>query len=259
MSLIKKYQQIFKYAFLQTNSKISNYILYQLSYVLEFFVTIYIWKVNNQSNSEIITYLFFGYIIQRLVFTNVLNFLSVQIFNSKIVNLLLTPISLFKYLLVREVGSRLSINLMSAGIMFLFLPLFITNLTLPSINFVILMPLFLALGFIIDLLISIIFASLVFWLKDGFDPVYNFFTLGTKVLTGIYIPFNYFNPELSQFLVLNPYSFLVYHPMQIFLGKYSLHQQLLVVFGACAWVLVLYFLAKLVFKKGLRQFESNGL
>ncbi len=259
MPQLNKYKQVFKYAFLQTNSKISNYILYQLSYVLEFFVTIYIWKVNNQNNSNIITYLFFGYIIQRLVFTNVLNFLSVQIFSGKIVNLLLTPVSFFKYLLIREMGARLSINIMSGGIMLLFLPLFITNLKPPSISFIVLLPIMLTLGFIIDLLISIIFASLVFWLKDGFDSIYNFFTLGTKVLTGIYIPFNYFMPELSRFLILNPYAFLVYHPMQIFLGKYNFNQQLLVILGACIWILVLYYLAKFVFKKGLRQFESNGL
>jgi ABC-type uncharacterized transport system permease subunit len=47
--------------------------------------------------------------------------------------------------------------------------------------------------------------------------------------------------------------------MQIYLGKYSPTETLMVVLGGIAWCLVLYFLANFVFKMGLKRNESVGL
>ena len=254
-----KIKYLFIYSFKQVNIKFSNYFLYQLGYILEFFVTVYIWVYNNPNNTDLITYLFFGYILQRLMWTNVLNFLSVNIFSGKIVNRLLLPINLTSFLLIREAGTRIIMNLTSSGLMFLFLPLFIGHLASPVWYFWLFLPFILIIGFLIDFFISISFACLVFWLKEGFDPIYNFFTLGSKVLTGIYIPFNYLPSSLSQLMTYNPYSLLVYHPMQIYSGHYSIMQSAIVIFSGIIWVIVLYLISQLMLKLGLKEFESSGL
>jgi ABC-type uncharacterized transport system permease subunit len=47
--------------------------------------------------------------------------------------------------------------------------------------------------------------------------------------------------------------------MQIYLGKYNFQETLAVFLGGIIWFLVLYFLAKLVFKMGLKKNEAVGL
>jgi ABC-type uncharacterized transport system permease subunit len=47
--------------------------------------------------------------------------------------------------------------------------------------------------------------------------------------------------------------------MQIYLGKYDFNQTLMVFAGGIAWCIVLYFLAKWVFKMGLKRNEAVGL
>jgi ABC-2 type transport system permease protein len=60
-------------------------------------------------------------------------------------------------------------------------------------------------------------------------------------------------------LALLPFAFNFHHPMQIYLGKYSNLEIFYVFLGGLTWCLVLYFLAKLVFKMGLKRNEAVGL
>ncbi|MFM7853798.1 MAG: ABC-2 family transporter protein [Flammeovirgaceae bacterium] len=54
-------------------------------------------------------------------------------------------------------------------------------------------------------------------------------------------------------------AFFAYYPAQIYLGKYDTDQTVLVFLGGIAWCGILYFLAKLVFRLGLKRNESVGL
>jgi ABC-type uncharacterized transport system permease subunit len=47
--------------------------------------------------------------------------------------------------------------------------------------------------------------------------------------------------------------------MQIYLGKYSNLEIFYTFLGGLVWCIMLYFLAKLVFKMGLKKNESVGL
>jgi hypothetical protein len=63
----------------------------------------------------------------------------------------------------------------------------------------------------------------------------------------------------SSFLQFLPTSYILHHPMQIYLGKYTNLEIFYVFLGGLAWCAVLYFLAKLVFKMGLKRNEAVGL
>jgi ABC-2 type transport system permease protein len=62
-----------------------------------------------------------------------------------------------------------------------------------------------------------------------------------------------------QWLQFLPFAYTFYHPMQIYLGNYNFQETLSVFAGGIAWCIILYFLAKLVFKKGLKRNEAVGL
>ena len=77
-------------------------------------------------------------------------------------------------------------------------------------------------------------------------------------LSGKFFPLGLIFENFYLYL-LNPFAFTFYHPMQIYLGKYSPLETLWVFLGGIFWCFFLYFLAKLVFKMGLKKNESVGL
>ena len=62
-------------------------------------------------------------------------------------------------------------------------------------------------------------------------------------------------------LIPGPYvfAFTFYHPMQIYLGKYSILETIYVFGGGIVWCIILYYSAKWVFKMGLKRNEAVGL
>jgi ABC-2 type transport system permease protein len=93
-----------------------------------------------------------------------------------------------------------------------------------------------------------------FWLPDNKFLIQGYQD-ATQFMSGAIIPLTSF---LTVFTWL-PYSFAVYHPMQIYLGKYDTNQTLLVFAGGVGWCLLLYVLAQWVFKIGLKRNEAVGL
>jgi ABC-type uncharacterized transport system permease subunit len=65
--------------------------------------------------------------------------------------------------------------------------------------------------------------------------------------------------SFTKMFIFSPFAFTFYHPMQIYLGKYSNLEIFYVFLGGLAWCFILYFLAKLVFKMGLKKNEAVGL
>ena len=62
-----------------------------------------------------------------------------------------------------------------------------------------------------------------------------------------------------KWLIYNPLSFIIHHPMQIYLGNYNAQQILFTFLGGTFWCIVLYLIAKLNFKAGLKRNEAVGL
>ena len=104
---------------------------------------------------------------------------------------------------------------------------------------------------------NIILGYLAFWFMEveGFVQSYAAVSI---FLAGNVVPLNII-PFVGNYLILTPFAFTFYHPMQIYLGKYNTNQTILVFLGGITWFIILYFLAKLVFKMGLKRNESVGL
>ena len=252
-----KWLYLLKYAFKQSNLKISSFLVFQIAVVLDFGITIFIWSLVNNSKQNI-TYFFIGFLIQRLVWTQFLLEFCGNIISGKIVNRLLQPTDFLAFTFFKELGNRVVPNLISASLIFTLLPFYADKLLLPSFNFWLLFQVFLVFGFIIDFLISLMLGCVAFWNED-FRHMTFLATVLIKVLSGLSIPFSYFSPFIATILSYNPYSYLNYHLTQIYLGKYSNLEIFYFFLVGLAWCVALYFLAKLVFKMGLKRNESVGL
>jgi ABC-type uncharacterized transport system permease subunit len=214
-----KWLYLLKYAFKQSNLKISSFLVFQIAVVLDFGITIFIWSLVNNSKQNI-TYFFIGFLIQRLVWTQFLLEFCGNIISGKIVNRLLQPTDFLAFTFFKELGNRVVPNLISASLIFTLLPFYADKLLLPSFNFWLLFPVFLVFGFIVDFLISLMLGCVAFWNED-YRPITFLATILIKVLSGLSIPFTYFPPFVATILSYNPYSYLNYHLTQIYLNKFT--------------------------------------
>jgi ABC-2 type transport system permease protein len=112
-------------------------------------------------------------------------------------------------------------------------------------------------GLLILYFIEMIVGFSAFFLRQINGVVLNFgFLLG--ILMGRVFPLDLLIPSFA-INFFNPFAYLFFHPMQIYLGKYNSTETILVFLGGIAWCVILYFLANFVFKMGLKRNESVGL
>lgn len=171
---------------------------------------------------------------------------------------LLKPQKYLKLKFFTDYGESLLQNFTKIFILILLVFVFV------SFNWINVNPLnfFKILIFIPSSLLIFFFSNLMvgisgFFLKrmDGIALNYEFLA---SLLMGRIFPLNLVIENFT-ILIFNPFAYLFYHPMQVYLGKYDTAQTIWVFLGGLAWCVIFYFLTKLVFKLGLKRNESVGL
>jgi ABC-2 type transport system permease protein len=207
--------------------------------------------------SDYLSYLLIGNIFLKIVlwFADIAWEISSNIRYGGISSKMLKPTRWLVYELFAVIGGNFYTFVINAGIL-LFLMAY-NNISFElnlSFWLALLMVTFIAsmIYYIIDLL----FGSVTFWTPET-NTLIELKMAITPFLAGALVIFDY-NPNLNILKFL-PWSFITYHPMQIYLGKYNSTETLLVFLGGIAWCVILYFLANFVFKMGLKRNESVGL
>jgi len=224
------------------------------------FTLIYIW-LRAANSKEIVTYLVIGQIYRSLVQTFWNEKISTDIVSGKIINLLLVPQNYLQYNFYANLGQRIVRNigliLTSILVMLVFLNYIQFRLELNLIYILVLVPISFALNYFLNIAVGF----LAFFLKDARDyrSTSNSILTVLMILSGTIIPLGQLPFGLLGYVQLLPTAWLLHHPMQIYLGKYSALETLYVFLGGIIWCLVLYFLAKWVFRVGLKRNESVGL
>lgn len=248
-----KWWYIFKFNFKSAFVYRFNYILMVLRYLLTFFIFLATFIYNgSQENIEY-------FVVATLVFyffataMNISYDMKDGVLLGRYTSWLLRPSSLFKALIFRSLGMMLVPLLIRCLIFSLIFLVMGINIFASNFLWIVicLLPLAVALSCILELLLG----SSSFWIPDNKFAL-QLFQDGAQFLVGAIIPLSFAPIAFLQYL---PWSFAVYHPMQIYLGNYDTNQTLLVFTGGIIWCAGLYFLAKLIFKLGLKRNESVGL
>lgn len=93
-----------------------------------------------------------------------------------------------------------------------------------------------------------------FWLTDyrGMEQLVDVFFL---MSAGLIVPLSSLPFALGNIFVYLPLSGVVYYPLQLFLGKYSWDQALLIYLLQAVWMVFFYFTAKILWHKGLKIYD----
>ena len=240
-------------------------IMWTLYGIFSILGSFFIWWLTTKSSgdfntSEILTYLFIGNLISSLINNWAQLDLGWMNRGGSISNLLILPTSFIKYMYVKFIGRSMLGNYPIQLFAYLLLsPLIKDYFIFPSsVANVFSILLFVPVAYSINFFLNFSFGCLTFWITET-DGANNFYGYFSTFLSGGLIPLFLLFPFTGLAITFQPFAWLLHHPMQIYLGEYSALETLYVFLGGITWCVVLYFLAKWVFRMGLKRNESVGL
>jgi ABC-2 type transport system permease protein len=243
------------YYFKLNTTYIWNEILTAIFRISGVFSSLVIFTFLQTENSQVITYLIIGGIYYACSDALIGWFIGDSIKNGKISRMLILPQNFMVYVFFSGISVILFLLM---TYMLILAPLFVFFSSSLVFSWYVFWLLFLwPISSTIRLFVEFLVGLSAFWTTEFYGLAYiNIVVL--QFFSGALFPLYFIS---NKFPILNytPFSILFYHPMQIYLGKYHLNQTILVFLGRIAWCLILYFLAKLVFKLGLKRNESVGL
>lgn len=208
---------------------------------------------------EMLTYVLVGNLFNMVVRSWAHQVVSRQIHEGTLSNFLVQPINYFHYFIFRELGRHslpTALSVLSQLIMIAFFHSVIIINTHLSVLLVIAAMLILA--FITELLISFLVGSIAFW-TDETDGIYATIDRLKRFFSGGYFPLNLLPAAFFSVSYFLPFAYSIYVPTQLYLGKESIATGIQGLLAQAAWIIVLYCLIQIVWRRGLIRYEGVGI
>jgi len=266
---MNKYLQVFKISFQQEFAYRISFIMWRVRNILQIFVVFFLWdtifyfqgrELFGYDREKILTYVFGLIFVKAFVLSSRAQDVSGEISRGEIINHLLKPISYFKYWLTRDLSSKV-LNLVFAAGEFSFLyiilkpPFYFQSNPLYIVVFLVsicaaILTYFLLL-FIVD--------SIPFWAPEmGWGGHFLVTVILVEFLSGSLFPLDILPITIQNVLNFTPFPYLIFFPLQVYLGKITgilLFKGLVISF---AWILVMWYLMKRIWEKGLKAYQAYG-
>ncbi|HKB88413.1 MAG TPA: ABC-2 family transporter protein [Patescibacteria group bacterium] len=264
-----KYLQIFKINFQEEFAYKFNFIMWRVRNVFQILLTFFLWDtifdnptkvIFGYDRSKILTYVFGIIIVRALVMSARAADIASDIAQGDLSNYLLKPVTYFRYWFTRDVSSK-AINLIFAAIEFTLLfiilkpPFYFQSNPLTLIFFLIGLVLAIFIYFFILILVS----SLTFWAPElSWGGHFLITVVLIEALSGSLFPINILPTSLQSVIMATPFPYLIYFPVQIYLGNITGQALVGGLMLAAAWCGILWFAMNFFWQKGLKVYEATG-
>mgnify|MGYP001586347675 FL=1 len=243
--------------------------MWRVRNILQIILTFFLWssvfknpqtEVFGYNQEKILTYVFGILILRAIVFSARAVDVAGEISNGAISNFLLKPVSYFKYWATRDVASKvlnLSFSVIEITLLFLILK---PNLFLQT-NLVVLFAVFISLILAVVLFFCLLFITNMsaFWMpENGWAAQFLFIVIITDFLSGGVFPLDIMPLVLQKVLYSTPFPYLLFFPLQIYLGKIAGLEIIRGLITSFAWVFILLMILKFTWAKGLRRYSAEG-
>lgn len=242
-------------------------ISYKVGEFAEVLVLIFMWQaifvgqetVRGYTLQEMLTYVLIGNIVRAIVRSYNASIVSRDIKNGSLSAHLVRPMSYFSYAMARELGrvftSALTATALQVVMMLIFMDSLLINLD-PA--FLAVFSVMTLLAFVIELLIGYTVGLVAFWADEieGFQASVEKIQ---KFFAGTYFPLSLLPVTLVQVSMFLPFAYSFYVPAQLYLKRISLVDGLKGLFIQMIWIIILYGISKLVWRRGIRRYEGVGL
>lgn len=265
----KKYISIFKISFAQEFAYRLNFVMWRIRNIMQILLLFFLWTtvfsdptrvVFGYDRAKILTYVFGILVVKAIVLSARTVDVAGEISRGDLTNLLLKPINYFKYWLTRDLSSK-ALNFIFAffEILILFLilkpPIFLQIDTIQLLGFM--ASLILAVFLFFEILMITNFIP--FWAPEmGWASQFLVIIIVSEFLSGALFPLDILPLAIQKFLYLTPFPYLIFFPIQVYLGKISGTILLGGLLISLFWIFVLFILMGLVWRKGLLIYRAEG-
>lgn len=266
---MSKYWQLFKISFQQEFVYRLNFIMWRVRNVLQIFLIFFLWDtvfsdpatvVFGYDRRKILSYVFGLLLVRAFVLSARAVDVGGEVARGDLSNYLLKPVSYFKYWFIRDLSSK-SLNLIfaffEAILLFIILkpPFFIQTNALTLIAF------FLSVALATFIFFTIVFinSSVPFWVPEAAWGI-NFLVTVVIIdfLSGSLFPLDILPRVLQNILNLTPFPYLIFFPLQVYLGKLATVDIFKGLFISMFWAVALWFFMKTIWTKGLKVYQAYG-
>ncbi len=266
---MNKFLSIFKISFEQEFAYKANFIMWRLRNVFQIVITFFLWSTifsNPQSTffgysqSKILTYVFMLMIVRSLVLSAKAADVSSDISEGNLSNHLLKPLSYFKYWFTRDIASKV-LNLFFAFFEFVILFAVFRPEFFIQTNFVFLVLFALSILIAVFIYFNILFliSSIPFWAPElGWASQFLVAVVIIEFLSGALFPIDVLPQGLSDILMFTPFPYMIFFPIQIYLGKIGGLVLFMYFTISTVWAFALFVFMKHVWNKGLRVYQATG-
>lgn len=261
-----KYLLVFK-------NTISEYFIYRLNFIMwrlrvlfKILALYFFWvavfgnqeTLFNYQKREMLTYILGTLILAGIILASRSVDIGGEINQGALTNYLLRPISYFKFWFTKDLGDKF------LNIIFSFLEIILILFFLkPDIYFqkdliyyfylLLTIPMATILYFKINLLLGMA----AFWTPEVWGVRFIFWIL-LELLSGGMFPLDILPKAIYNFFQLLPFPYLLFFPLKIYLGKLSFLEISGGIIILLSWLIVLDFIVKKVWQKGLKVYSAEG-
>ena len=255
--------QIFKTTAKEYSAYRFNFMLWRLRMFLNLIFNFFLWSAVFYKDTHfgpyqkdvMISYILYVSLISTFVMGSRTAEIGVYINDGTIINILLKPISFFKYYLARDIADK-SMNIAFAlGELCIVVFLFNTKLVFPQ-N-ILLFLLFFINGVMISFFINLMLSFVGFWTPEVWAPRF-LFTMLVFFVSGSYFPLNLLPSTIYHLLLLTPFPYLFYMPAQSLIGHLDQTLIPLQIGVSYVWVVLTYYLSKRMWSVGNKNFSFWG-
>lgn len=266
---MNKYLQVFKISFQQEFVYRLNFIMWRVRNILQIFIVFFLWDavfrnpekvIFGYDRAKILTYVFGILIVKAFVLSARAVDVAGEVSNGTFSNYLLKPVSYFGYWLTRDASSK-ALNLIFAAaevaLLYLLLkpPLFLqTNLGY-LIGFIVSV----AIAILIFFILLFITSAVPFWMPEAsWGTQFLVIVIITEFLSGAVFPLDIFPEVVQKILYVLPFPYLIFFPLQIYLGKLPAAEIFKGLLISSFWLVVLWFFLKSLWNRGLKVYQAFG-
>src|SRR3989338_4741842 len=251
-----------------------NFILWRFRVVLNIILPLFLWTavfdksavIGSYDRTQFISYLIYGNLIGTFVFGTRTFEISSDINDGRIINILLKPVSFFSYHFAREVADKLINFFFAVFEMLLIIWMFKLNVNSPA-NYVLFLPVFIN-AVLISYFINLSLSFIGFWTTEVW-PIRFIFIILLSFVAGNYFPLDILPPTIYKLILFTPFPYMFYLPAKILIShsttsnvanamKQWNNEAMILIFLSYFWLLASYFLARLVWQKGIKSFSFWG-
>jgi len=266
---MNKYLKILEISLQQEFTYKLNFIMWRIRNIMQVLVFFFLWSsvfaaqgsnYFGYNKEKIIAYAFLLIFVRAIIMSSRSVDVAGIISNGELSNLLLKPINFFKYWITRDISSKF-LNIIFSFVEITVLFLILKPEIFVQTNFVniVLFVASLLIASLIFFSIAMLTSFVPFWIPEiSWGAQFLVIVIFVEFLSGAFFPLDVFPTFIQNILKFTPFPYLVFVPIQTYLGNESIQLSLLSLTVGAMWALILLFITKKIWQKGLKVYEAIG-